>query len=242
MTRSLSIVIPAFNEERRLPATIARLRCYLAHANWEFSEIVVVDDGSSDATVRVVQNMEPVGAPIRAMRNPGNRGKGYAVRNGVQKAKGEWTLITDADLSTPIEELEKLWSAARDSGAPVIIGSRALDRSLIGVHQPLLRESAGRLFNLAVRWITGLPFQDTQCGFKLMETRAAREIFRRQQIERFGFDVEALFIARQLGYSVVEVPVKWNDVAGTKVSTIGGVAAFLDPIRVRWHQMKGQYR
>jgi len=242
LTRSLSIVIPAFNEERRLPATIARLRCYLAHANWEFSEIVVVDDGSSDATVRVVQNMEPVGAPIRAMRNPGNRGKGYAVRNGVQKAKGEWTLITDADLSTPIEELEKLWSAARDSGAPVIIGSRALDRSLIGVHQPLLRESAGRLFNLAVRWITGLPFQDTQCGFKLMETRAAREIFRRQQIERFGFDVEALFIARQLGYSVVEVPVKWNDVAGTKVSTIGGVAAFLDPIRVRWHQMKGQYR
>ena len=242
MTRSLSIVIPAYNEEGRLPATIARLRCYLAHADWEFSEIVVVDDGSRDATVRVVQSMEPVGTPIRVVRNPGNIGKGYAVRNGVQKAKGEWTLVTDADLSTPIEELEKLWSAARDSGAPVVIGSRALDRSLIGVHQPLLRESAGRLFNLAVRTITGLPFQDTQCGFKLLETRAAREIFQRQQIERFGFDVEALFIARQLNYSVVEVPVQWNDVAGTKVGAIGGMAAFLDPLRVRWHQMRGRYR
>jgi len=242
LTRSLSIVIPAYNEESRLPATVARLRCYLGHADWEFSEIVVVDDGSRDATVRVVQNMEPAGVPIRVLRNPGNRGKGYAVRNGVQKAKGVWTLVTDADLSTPIEELEKLWSAARASGAQVVIGSRALDRSLIGVHQPLLRESAGRLFNLAVRMVTGLPFEDTQCGFKLMETRAAREIFQRQQIERFGFDVEALFIARQLGYSVVEVPVQWNDVAGTKVSAIGGMAAFLDPLRVRWHQMKGRYR
>jgi len=186
--------------------------------------------------------MEPVGTPIRVLRNPGNRGKGYAVRNGIQKAQGEWTLVTDADLSTPIEELEKLWSAAGDSGAQVVIGSRALDRSLIGVHQPLLRESAGRVFNLAVRMVTGLPFKDTQCGFKLLATRAAREIFQRQQIERFGFDVEALVIARQLNYSVIEVPVQWNDVAGTKVSAIGGMAAFLDPLRVRWHQMRGRYR
>lgn len=242
MTRSLSIVIPAYNEEKRLPATIRKLQCYLAHADWEFSEIVVVDDGSRDATARSVQSMEPAPTRIRVLRNPGNRGKGYAVRNGVQKAKGEWTLVTDADLSTPIEELEKLWTAARDSGAQVVIGSRALDRSLVGVHQPLLRESAGRLFNLAVRVVTGLPFHDTQCGFKLLETRAAKEIFRRQQIERFGFDVEALVIARQLGYSVLEVPVQWNDVAGTKVSTFGGLAAFLDPIRVRWHQMRGRYR
>jgi len=242
LTRSLSIVIPAYNEQKRLPAAIRRLQCYLAHTDWEFSEIVVVDDGSRDATARTVQSMEPMGTRIRVLRNPGNRGKGYAVRNGVQKAKGEWTLVTDADLSTPIEELEKLWAAARDSGAQVVIGSRALDRSLIGVHQPLLRESAGKLFNLTVRVVTGLPFHDTQCGFKLLETRAAREIFRRQQIERFGFDVEALVIARQLGYSVMEVPVQWNDVAGTKVSTFGGLAAFLDPFRVRWHQMRGRYR
>ncbi len=203
---------------------------------------MVVDDGSLDATVRTVQNMGAAGASIRVLRNHGNHGKGYAVRNGVQKAKGEWTLVTDADLSTPIEELEKLWTAASDAGAQVAVGSRALDRSLVGVHQPWLRESAGKLFNLAVRAVTGLPFHDTQCGFKLFETRSAREIFRRQQIERFGFDVEALFIARRLGYSVIEVPVQWNDVAGTKVSTIGGLAAFLDPLRVRWHEMRGRYR
>ena len=242
MTRSLSIVIPAYNEERRLPATIKKLRCYLAQTAWDFSEIVVVDDGSRDATARMAQSLDSEGPPIRLLRNPGNHGKGYSVRNGVQKAKGEWTLLTDADLSTPIEELEKLWAAAANSGGQVAIGSRALDRSLIGVHQPLLREAAGRLFNVGVRMITGLPFQDTQCGFKLFETRAAREIFRRQQIERFGFDVEALFIARRLGYSVIEVPVRWNNVASTTVTVFGGIAAFIDPIRVRWHQLRGRYR
>ena len=242
MTRSLSIVIPAYNEEKRLPTTVKKLHCYLARADWEFSEIVVVDDGSRDATVRIVQSLDSAGAPIRVLRNPGNRGKGYAVRNGIQKAKGEWILVSDADLSTPIEELEKLWTAARASSAQVVIGSRALDRSLIGVHQPRLRESAGKLFNFAVRLATGLPFHDTQCGFKLFETRAAKEIFRRQRIERFGFDVEALVIARQLGYSVIEVPVQWNDVTGTKVSTFSGLAAFLDPLRVRWNQIRGRYR
>ncbi len=202
----------------------------------------MVDDGSRDATARVAQNLSTEKAPIRVLRNPGNRGKGYSVRNGVQKAKGEWTLVTDADLSTPIEELEKLWTAARDAGAQVTIGSRALDRSLIGVHQPLLRESAGRLFNLAARIMTGLPFKDTQCGFKLFDTGAAREIFRRQHIERFGFDVEALFVARRLGYAVVEIPVQWNNVEGTKVSAFSGLAAFLDPLKVRWNYWKGLYK
>ena len=242
MTRSLSIVIPAYNEVKRLPATIQRVQCYLGRSDWVFSEILVVDDGSRDATVRTVQSMDSAGAPIRVLRNPGNRGKGYAVRNGVQKAKGDWILVTDADLSTPIEEIEKLWVAARDSSAQVIIGSRALDRSLIGVHQPLIRESAGKLFNLAVRLATGLPFHDTQCGFKLLQSAAALTIFQRQRIERFGFDVEALVIARELGYSIVEVPVQWNDVAGTKVSTFSGLAAFLDPIRVRWNLLRGRYR
>jgi len=216
--------------------------CYLSRTEWDFSEILVVDDGSQDRTARLAQNMAGENAAIRVLRNPGNHGKGYAVRNGVQKAKGEWTLVTDADLSTPIEELETLWTAAREARAQVAIGSRALDRSLIGVHQPLLRESAGKLFNLAARLTAGLPFRDTQCGFKLFETSAAREIFRRQRIERFGFDVEALFIARRLGYSVVEVPVEWNNVAGTKVSAFGGLAAFLDPLKVRWHQLRGHYR
>jgi glycosyltransferase involved in cell wall biosynthesis len=242
LTRSLSIVIPAYNEENRLPATLAQVSCYLSRSGWDFSEILVVDDGSRDGTARVAQNMAGEKVPIRVLSNPVNHGKGYSVRNGVLKAQGEWTLVTDADLSTPIEEVEKLWTAALDAGAQVAIGSRALDRSLIGVHQPALRESAGKLFNLAARLTTGLPFRDTQCGFKLFETRAAREIFQRQHIERFGFDVEALFVARRLGYPVVEIPVAWNNVAGTKVSAFGGLAAFLDPLKVRWHQFRGHYR
>jgi glycosyltransferase involved in cell wall biosynthesis len=242
LTRSLSILIPAYNEEKRLPATLERVICYLERGSWEFTEIVVVDDGSRDATVRVVEDFAARSPWMRLLRNPGNRGKGYSVRHGMLEAKGEWALFSDADLSTPMDEVEKLWSAAEKSGAQVAIGSRALDRTLIGVHQPVFRESAGKLFNVGVRMVTGLPLMDTQCGFKLFETRAAREIFRRQQLERFGFDVEVLFIARQLGYAIVEVPVRWNDVAGTKVSALSGLSAFLDPLRVRINQWKGRYK
>lgn len=242
MTRSLSIVIPAYDEEKRLSGTLERITGYLKSGRWKFSEVIVVDDGSRDGTVRVAEKFRSRVHSVRVLRNPGNRGKGYAVRHGMLEAKGEWTLFTDADLSTPIEELEKLWTAAQEARAQVAIGSRALDRSLIGVHQPLFRESAGKLFNLTARVITGLPFWDTQCGFKLFETKAAREIFRRQQLERFGFDVEVLFIARKLGYSSIEVPVRWNDVAGTKVGAVSGLSAFLDPLRVRLHQLRGKYR
>ena len=242
MTRSLSIVIPAYNEEKRLPKTLERVNCYLASSGWQFSEVLVVDDGSCDGTSSVVQSFAAHAPSVRLLRNPGNRGKGYSVRHGMLKAKGEWALFSDADLSAPIEELEKLWSAAQEARAQVAIGSRALDRSLIGVHQPALRETAGKLFNLTMRVITGLPFWDTQCGFKLFEMRAAQEIFRRQQLERFGFDVEVLFIARRLGYSAIEVPVRWDDVAGTKVSPLNGLSAFFDPLRVRLNQLKGRYR
>jgi GT2 family glycosyltransferase len=242
LTRSLSIVIPAYDEEKRLSGTLERITGYLKSEQWKFSEVIVVDDGSRDGTVRVAEKFRSRVRSVRVLRNPGNRGKGYAVRHGMLEAKGEWTLFTDADLSTPIEELEKLWTAAQEARAQVAIGSRALDRSLIGVHQPLFRESAGKLFNLTARVITGLPFWDTQCGFKLFETKAAREIFRRQQLERFGFDVEVLFIARKLGYSSIEVPVQWNDVAGTKVGAVNGLSAFLDPLRVRLHQLRGKYR
>jgi GT2 family glycosyltransferase len=241
LTRSLSIVIPAYNEEQRLAATLERISSYLAGAGWKFSEVVVVDDGSRDGTAALVEDFAARTPSVRLLRNPGNRGKGYSVRHGMLEAKGEWALFTDADLSSPIEELEKLWDKAQEARAQVAIGSRALDRSLIGTHQPLFREYAGRAFNLAVRLVTGLPFWDTQCGFKLFETRAACEIFRRLQLERFGFDVEVLFIARKLGYSAVEVPVRWNDVAGTKVSTLNGLVAFLDPLRVRLNEWKGRY-
>ena len=197
----------------------------------------MVDDGSQDATAEAAQC-----SGARVIANPGNRGKGYAVRNGMLQAQGEWALFSDADLSSPIEELEKLWRITEKESAEVAIGSRALDRSLIGVHQPFFRDRVGRLFNLVMRLATGLPFHDTQCGFKLFHARAAKEIFSRQRLDGFGFDVEALYIARRLGFKCLEVPVKWNDVAGTKVSLWRGVAAFLDPIQVRWNGLTGKYR
>jgi glycosyltransferase involved in cell wall biosynthesis len=237
LRRSISIIIPAFNEEKRLPATLATVKGYLEASSWEFSEVVVVDDGSRDGTAGVAR-----AAGVRVLQNPGNRGKGYSVRHGMLEAKGDWALFSDADLSAPIEELETLWSAAEREDAPCAIGSRALDRSLIGVHQSAFREQMGRVFNLLMRIETGLPFEDTQCGFKLFQTSAAREICRRQRLDGFGFDVEMLFIARRLGYRTVEVPVRWNDVAGTKVSMLLGAKGFLDPLKVRWNGLTGKYR
>ena len=210
---------------------------YLGRSAWDFAEIVVVDDGSRDGTAEAAR-----AAGARVLQNPGNRGKGYSVRHGMLEAQGDWALFTDADLSAPIEELDKLWSAAAREQAQVAIGSRAVDRSLIGVRQPFFREALGRFFNLVMRLVTGLPFQDTQCGFKLFETRAAREIFGRQRLEGFGFDVEVLYIGRWLGYGAVEVPVRWNNVAGTKVSLWRGMMAFLDPLKVRWNGVTGKYR
>jgi dolichyl-phosphate beta-glucosyltransferase len=237
LRRSISIIIPAYNEENRLPGSLGAVRDYLGKTAWDFAEVVVVDDGSRDATAELARS-----SGARVLRNPGNRGKGYSVRHGVLEAKGEWVLVTDADLSAPIGELEKLWSAAQGESAQVAIGSRALDRSLVGVHQPALREGVGRAFNLAMRLVTGLPFRDTQCGFKLFEATAAREVFRRQRLEGFGFDVEVLFIAQRLGHRCVEVPVRWDNVEGTKVSLWLGLRAFLDLVKVRWNGIKGTYK
>ena len=238
---SLSIVIPAYNEEKRLPATLDRVLAFLAARPWTFSEVIVVDDGSRDGTGAQVESYSATRRPIRLLRNPGNRGKGYSVRHGMTEARGDWTLFSDADLSTPIEEFDKLLDAARDAGAEVAIGSRALDRSLISVRQPVVRECSGRFFNVVMRAATGLPFRDTQCGFKLFAGPARREIFRRQRLDGFGFDVEALFIARRLGFPVVEVPVRWADVEGTKVSALRGLDAFADIARVRWNALSGRY-
>lgn len=237
MRRSISIIIPAFNEEKRLPSTLQQVRAYLDAAKWDFAEIVLVDDGSRDATAEVGAK-----AGARVLRNPGNRGKGYSVRHGMLEAKGDWLLFTDADLSAPIGELETLWQRVERERASVAIGSRALDRSLVGVHQPLFREAMGRFFNFSMRLITGLPFRDTQCGFKLFEAAAAQQIFSRQMLDGFGFDVEILYIAKHLRLKSIEVPVKWNDVAGTKVSLWRGMTAFLDPLKVRWNGLTGKYK
>jgi len=237
LQRSISIIIPAYNEEKRLPASLAAVREYLGRSSWDFAEVVVVDDGSRDRTVDVAR-----AAGVRVLQNPGNRGKGYSVKHGALEASGGWVLFTDADLSAPIEDLEKLWGAAERSQAQVAIGSRAVDRSLVGVHQPLLRELVGRFFNLVMRMVTGLPFRDTQCGFKLIEASAARQVFSRQRLDGFGFDVEVLYIAQSLNYRCLEVAVRWNNVEGTKVSNWRGMLAFLDLLKVRWNGLLGRYR
>jgi dolichyl-phosphate beta-glucosyltransferase len=237
LKRSISIIIPAYNEAKRLPASLVKVREYLNAAQWDFAEVVVVDDGSADNTVQLARE-----AGARVLQNPGNRGKGYSVKHGMLKAQGEWVLFTDADLSSPIGEVEKLWSALEREHAQVAVGSRAVDRSLVGVHQPLLREAVGRVFNAAMRVVTGLPFKDTQCGFKLFEASAGREVFSRQQLDGFGFDVEVLFIAKKLGLKAVEVPVRWDNVEGTKVSLLLGFVAFLDLLKVRRNALQGKYK
>lgn len=236
---SLSIVIPAYNEERRLPQTLRQVLDWLAFRNLAFREVIVVDDGSRDETARVVEDLARENACLRLARSPGNRGKGYAVRHGMLAAKGEWILYTDADLSTPIEEIEKLCRAAHEQSAAIAIGSRAVDRSLVEVHQPPLRELSGRFFNLVMRLVTGLPFQDTQCGFKLYRADVARQIFPRQKQEGFSFDVEDLLIARKLGVRAVEVPVRWANVEGTKVQLSQGIKSFVDLAKIRMDHRQG---
>lgn len=240
--QSLSVIIPAYNEQQRLPATLNTVAAYLDSRGLAFAEIIVVNDGSRDGTAGVAREAMARDPRVRLVENPGNRGKGYAVRHGMREARGEWVLFTDADLSAPIEELGKLWDAVRVHEAGGAIGSRALDRSLIGVHQSAFRETSGKFFNLVMRLITGLPYRDTQCGFKLFSRAAARDMAARQQIESFGFDVEILYIAKKLGYRILEVPVRWNNVEGTKVSLWNGLQAFLDPIEVRRNDWRGLYR
>jgi dolichyl-phosphate beta-glucosyltransferase len=239
--RSISIVIPAYNEEARLPASLDQVIDYLGARNFEFAEIVVVDDGSRDGTAAFVERKRAENPQLRLVSNHGNRGKGFTVRHGVMESRGEWILTTDADLSAPIAELDKLIAAAEREHAKVAIGSRALDRSLVGVHQSGFREFAGRVFNVLMRTVTGLPFRDTQCGFKLFEAAAAREIFSRQTLDGFSFDVEDLVIAKVLGHKTVEVPVVWNNVEGTKVSALSGAASYAALIGIRSRALRGRY-
>ena len=238
---SLSIIIPAYNEEKRLPATLVRVCEYLSANHGEDWEVLVVDDGSKDETAPLVEEWSHREPRVRLVRNPGNRGKGYAVRNGMLSATGKWRLFSDADLSAPIEEVAKLLEGVQTQDAQMAIGSRALDRSLVSVHQSAFREASGRFFNLIMRFATGLPFLDTQCGFKLYSANAAEEVFRRQLLDGFSFDVEDLVIAKKLGLRCLEIPVRWANVEGTKVSAFSGAKSFADLITIRWNSLSGKY-
>ena len=228
---SLSIVIPAFNEETRLRGTLATILPFM-RARGESFEVVVVDDGSSDRTAEVAT---AAGPEVRVLKNPGNRGKGYSVRNGMLHARGQWRLMSDADLSTPIEELDTLRAALID-GAQVAIASRAVLGANLEKRQSILRESSGRFFNLLVRTLHLPGIKDTQCGFKLFSAAAAEAAFRDSRLDGFAFDVEALVLARRAGFGIREVPVTWRNDEQSRVSFGRGLAAFVDLFRLRFRR------
>jgi len=237
----LSIVIPSYNEESRLPKTLAAVFSYLRSQPLH-AEVIVVDDGSTDRTREVVAAFQEKHPELRLVSNGENRGKGFSVRHGILEARGEIALFSDADLSTPIEEADKLLAAVREQGYDAAIGSRAVNRSLIEVHQSMIREQAGIFFNHLVRWIMGIRFSDTQCGFKAFRLERTRIIFEQQRIERFGFDPEILFLAARKGLRVTEVPVRWSHDSATKVNVAAdGMRMFLELLLIRWNAMRGFY-
>ena len=235
-----SIVIPAYNESARLGATLERVLAYVRSQQWN-AEVIVVNDGSRDNTPDIARAFAQKDPALRLVENPGNRGKGYSVRNGVLNSRGRVILFSDADLSSPIEEAPKLFKALED-GADIAIGSRWLRSELQTQRQSLHRQIFGRIFNLLLRLTLGLQFKDTQCGFKAFKQPAAKAIFPLQKIERWGFDPEILFLARKFGFKVEEVPVAWGHSAGTRINPlVDGARMFQEMLRVRWYDLSGKY-
>src|ERR1022692_702996 len=235
-----SFIIPAYNESVRIRPTLHALLRHTQEQNWDV-EILVVDDGSRDDTAQIVREYGKAHPQIMLVDNPGNRGKGYSVRNGMLHARGDICLFTDADLSSPISEASKLFGAIA-AGADIAIGSRWLRPDLQTDRQPLYRQAFGRIFNVVLRVFLGLNFADTQCGFKAFRREAAQRIFRLQKIERWGFDPGILFLARRAGLRVDEVPVVWAHAEGTRLQPFrDGMRMFNEVLRIRWYAMSGQY-
>ncbi len=235
-----SIIIPAYNEGRRIEPSLTKVLAYATGQSWD-AEIIVVNDGSHDNTAEIVRRYAAANPGLRLIENPGNRGKGYSVRNGMLHARGEVMLFSDADLSAPIGECAKLFEAIAQGG-DVAIGSRWLRPELQTEPQSLHRQLFGRIFNLALRLVLGLRFKDTQCGFKAFTHRAVDSVFPLQRVERWGFDPEVIFLAEKKGLKVVEVPVQWAHEAGGSIHPIrDGIRMLLEVLRVRWYWMTGKY-
>ena len=243
MLPDVSIVVPAFEEEDRLGSSLAKIASYLMESETS-AEIIVVDDGSADKTAEIAESVlrnTPVIAS-KVIRYEQNRGKGFAVRTGLQAAAAEVALFSDADLSTPIEERPKLIDPILTGDFDVTFGSRALDRSLIGTHQPWRREQGGKVMNLIIRTMSGLPFADTQCGFKAFRMSKFRPLLDVMTVDRFGFDVEFLYVAKYHGLRLKEIPVRWNNVEGSKVNVIRDTRRMFTELgQIRRNARKGVY-
>jgi dolichyl-phosphate beta-glucosyltransferase len=244
MSLSLSVIIPAYDESRRIGASLGKIFEYLNAQRYD-SELIVVDDGSKDDTAGVARRVFDAPArgrvEARVIEVSPNRGKGHAVRAGLSAARAPVALFSDADLSTPITETPKLIEPIRTGQYDVVFGSRALDRSLIGVHQPWTREQSGRVFNLIMRLATGLPYWDTQCGFKAFRLDVCRPLVEGALIDRFGFDVELLYLAHAAGLKLLERAVRWDDAEGSKVSFRTGLHGFSELRQIRRNAKRGLY-
>lgn len=241
MSIFLSIIIPAYNEEKRLPITLLAVDKYLSEQTYPY-EILVINDGSKDNTVNVVKNFERMVKNLRCIGYEKNRGKGYAVRFGMLKAQGEYRLFTDADNSTTVDQIEKLIPYLKPKGDfDVAIGSRAVKGHKIIIHQPFYREIIGKTGNKLIQAMAVSGIWDTQCGFKCFTRKSAEKIFPKQIIERWGFDFEALAIARLLGYKIKEVPITWVDSFESKLSKKAMFAMFRELLRVRMNLWRKKY-
>ena len=237
----LSVVVPAYNEEERLPRTLARLHEYYSQQGYPF-DVAVISDGSRDGTNALVKEFAKSHPQFQLVEYSPNRGKGYAVRIGMLQAKGDLVLFCDADLATPQEETEKLL-AHIEKGADIAIGSRPLKESNLEVRQPFYREMLGRGFNKVVQMLAVPGIDDTQCGFKLFKRKAAQDVFNRCKLDGFSFDVEALIIARDLGYRIAEVPIRWSHQEGSKVSLVrDGMKMLRDLVRLRLRGKRARLR
>jgi dolichyl-phosphate beta-glucosyltransferase len=235
-----SFIIPAYNESERLATSLPKVFAYVRERQMQ-AEVIVVNDGSSDDTAEITRSFASRYPQTRLLENPGNRGKGYSVRNGMLHANGDILLFTDADLSSPIYEATKLF-AALEQGADVAIGSRWLQAALQSERQPWYRQLYGRLFNLGLRLVLGLKYRDTQCGFKAFSRAAAHTVFSRQRVERWGFDPELLFLANKFKLRTVEVPVEWAHDHRSKISPIrDGLKMGLEMLDVRWNDLRRLY-
>lgn len=243
MRSDLSIVVPAFNEQDRLGFSVSKILSYIIE-NRLNAELIVVDDGSGDETAKIAETACADFPDIasKVVRYEQNRGKGFAVKTGLQTATADIALFSDADLSTPIEEMPKLVDPIRNGEFDVTFGSRALDRSLIGTHQPWRREQGGKVFNLIVRKLTGLPFWDTQCGFKAFNMKRFGPLLDLMRIDRFGFDVEFLYVAKLHGLRLNEIPVRWYNDERSKVNVVRDSLRMFDEVRqIRRNAKQGFY-